>query len=240
MNKYQAKYAEIENNGFSRDEKIAELIINTIEANLNITLPSSSDDNINHLLSLFRTELKDYVREIVSNYNYRYRTELLYLLINMCNNHLNVQGLIEDFDVIFEASEEDKRFVLDTMYGNATVFKLREKFPQYSNYVSYRHCHNVCCDFIYRYTGCQATTVLLDSLFVPYSFLDSITSLLLRFGGKHYHSFIETDDYVFDLSHNMVVKREEYYRLFNPYVLNSVRHEQLEEEINRIKYIRIK
>lgn len=217
MNKYQVKLEEINQNGFVRDQLIAGKIIEQLESELNQTISFGNNMTNNlKIMCLLSTEYRDYVKKLLKENGYSLRAELFYLLGNL-GNGANSQYMT-NYDSIIKCEASNYVIKLKTIFGQTDVFKLNKVMPQLQGYIIKRQCHNVCEEFIEHYSGCQATTALLDSLF----------------GGWQYHSFIENEGYVLDLSSNTCMKKDKYYQLLNPIVLNSVTNEELRDEEVRI------
>lgn len=220
MNNYEIKYEEIKRNGVIRDQIISGEIIREVENYFKIDFSNSflpNMTNTSKLMNLIGSEYRDYVIKLLEQNDYNLRAELYYLLGNLCNG-ANPKYM-KYFNSIIDSDANDFVVMLNTIFGHSDILKLNRVMPQLRRFVAQQECHNLCEIFIKYFNEYTATTVLLDTLF----------------GGKHYHSFVENDDHVLDLAANAYMKRNEYYQLFNPIVLNSIKQEELknaEEEIN--------
>ncbi len=115
-------------------------------------------------------------------------------------------------------SKKSNYIKLDTLYGSVKVYKALDIFPYISRLINYGECHNCCLSFIKSNKYLSASTCLIDRTFY----------------GKHYHSFINIEDGVLDLSHNAFMSIDDYNKIFSPIIINTVSVYQLDDEEQRI------
>ena len=81
------------------------------------------------------------------------------------------------------------------------------------------------------YAGCHRLT----EYFLEKYKIEATTSFCkMNFGGLYLHSYnTGSDNFIYDASHNLIISKEEYQRLFNPIVINQIGYD---DYINSLEY----
>jgi len=80
------------------------------------------------------------------------------------------------------------------------------------------HCHSMCMQYVNSFGEKMVTGYVND-------IVKSIRTV---------HSWIETDTDVIDYTRNLVISKEDYYRLLNPEILNVITKEQLNNDVDML------
>lgn len=230
MNKYEELCLKIHRDGAIQNELVATDIINSLQnkyGDFSTIIEDWSDENLYNLflllISPFRKLVVKELNTLDENghkkYLYSLSAEMQLIITNIC--HSNNYGSIGKF--IGLQSLENARtfrggFTLNTHVGSIDLYKASYLFPMLHDYTEYGDCHYQCHRLILSKSGVSASTALIDR----------------ALGGKQYHSFINYNDFVIDLSHNAVMTREHYLKVFQPEILNTVYGCELEAEEQRI------
>lgn len=232
MNKYEEMCLKIHCDGALKNELIATEIINNLQNNygdLSPFIENWSDENLYNLFLLLVSPLKNIVinelNKIDENgnkkYSYSLSAELQLIITNIC--HSNNYDLISDFiglQSLMDARVFKGGFTLDTHVGSVDLYRASYLFPILRDYTEYGECHYQCRRLILSKSNFSASTALIDR----------------ALGGKHYHSFINYNDCIIDLSHNAVMTKEHYFKTFQPEILNTVYGYELATEEDRINH----
>lgn len=231
MNKYEETYKRIQKDSSDENELIAKEIVINLEKDyrnvLYFTELWKDKKYMEKLFLLLRSPLKLLVigelnkKDSKGNkrYHYNLNAELQLIIANICysNEYRTVKEFV-DLQSLISAQVFMDYFILNTHVGKIKVFKTSHMFPNLKDYARYGECHYQCHRLILNESGVSASTALIDR----------------PLGGKHYHSFINYGDYVIDLSHNAFMTKEDYSKVFQPEILNTVCGEELNFEEERI------
>lgn len=230
MNKYEEMCLKIHLENKIKNELIATHIINNLQADygdLSMLVSGWSNENLYNLFLLLVSPLRGLVMNELNKldehgnkkYPYNLSAELQLIITNIC--HSDNYGAINKFvglQSLADARVFNGGFTLDTHVGRIDLYKVSYLFPMLKEYTEYGECHYECRRLILSNSNISASTALIDRPFI----------------GKHYHSFINYNDYIIDLSHNAVMTREHYLKAFQPEILNTVYGYELEKEEQRI------
>lgn len=220
VNKYQKKYQEIEKDGLKRAEQVAMQAYQEIEDVLHIHFEFDSGvDAQNKLLALLGTKHQKEILPILKKYNYNTRAELFYVIANLCHRYSleNMQQYVA-YPTLKAISYTSVGYVVDTIYGKATIYRIKDLIPEFSSYCIPDECHYVAEQFIRDYYDVTASTVLMDQLFAS----------------KKYHSIVNYEDMVIDFPNNACMLKENYNRLFAPKAINTVDGEHIDAELENV------
>lgn len=230
MNKYEEMCLKIHRDGAIQNELVATSIINDLQneyGDLSTRIEDWSDENLYNLFLLLMSPLRNLVIKKLNTldehgckkYLYSLSAELQLIITNIC--HSDNYGFVKRFiglQALDNAQVFRGGFTLDTSVGSVDLYKVSYLFPILEDYTEYGECHYQCQRLILSKSGVSASTALIDR----------------ALGGKHYHSFINYNDCIIDLSHNAVMTREHYLKVFQPEILNTVYGWELEAEEYRI------
>lgn len=216
MNKYENFFYNFINKYKKINDALASLII---ESMIDIPEKYKKNDDLETIFSLLHTEYRNELIPILLKYGYNFHCELQYILANLCNrvpeDIVHFQYLPSINDIVWE----DNHYEFNTKVGKANVYPINFNYPELAKYIKYAQCHTVCEEFIRDFNGITCHTGLISRPFV----------------GGHYHSFIQdSENNIFDLSHGVKMSREDYQKLFNPCILNTVTSENFKMEEERI------
>lgn len=231
MNKYEETYKRIQKDSSIENELIAKEIVQNLEKEysnvLSLTELWKDKSYMEKLFLLLSSPSKFLViaelnkKDLTGNKKYQYslNAELQLIIANICySNEYRTVKNFEDLQSLINAQVFIDHFLLNTHVGVIKVFKTSHIFPNLKDYTRYGECHYQCHRLILNESGVSASTALIDR----------------PLGGKHYHSFINYDDYVIDLSHNALMTKEDYSKAFKPEILNTIYGEELYFEEERI------
>lgn len=218
MNKYQQKYYETQIDSTKKCEELAREIIVKLDSLLNTNMALINQiDNTNKLFGLLlNSQYHDILLPILEKYEYSKHAEFQFLVVNACLRYISK---VQELPILQGYIERENGFLLQTQLGNISVKKAGTVIPEISSFTKYGQCHEQCESFIRLYNNVRATTALIDQPLGGY---------------KHYHSFIEFENCVIDLSHNAYMTMVDYERCFAPIRLNSINGYELSEEERRI------
>ena len=220
VNKYQKKYQEIEKDGLTRAEQIAMQAYQEIEDLLHIPFEfDNGEDAQNKLLVLLGTKHQKQILPILQKYNYNTRAELFYVIANLCHKYSleNIQKFLV-YPTLKSISYTSVGYVVDTIYGKANIYRIKDLIPEFSGYCIPDKCHYVAEQFIRDYYDVTASTVLMDQLFAS----------------KKYHSIVNYENMVIDFPNNTCMLKESYTQLFAPEIINTVDGEHIDAELENV------
>lgn len=213
-----------------KNELIATHIINNLQSNygdLSMLVSGWSNENLYNLFLLLVSPFRGLVMYELNKldehdnkkYPYNLSAELQLIITNICHSDdYDTINMFIGLQSLSDARVFNGGFTLDTHVGSIDLYKVSYLFPMLKEYTEYGECHYECRRLILSKSNISASTALIDRPFI----------------GKHYHSFINYNDYIIDLSHNAVMTREHYLKAFKPEILNTVYGCELEEEEQRI------
>lgn len=169
--------------------------------------------------------------EILNKYNYNSRTEIRgainYLghLINPNENKETISLLLNSptlQDISFNGV--DKFLISSKQYGDFE-FKLASEYFRNNKKVFEYMKEIKPCD-------CHGNTYFMSDIFPDFY---SITSLCPReFEGYYHHSYAyyKDDDYIIDLRYNFVMKKDSYYKIYQPKEVSSILNRNVRTELS--------
>ena len=217
MNKYERVYTQIQYEGARNLEIISKKVLDEIQEKTNSYFVINGSNYITKILSLLQSKYKSQIIPILKKYNYNLHSELQFIIANICY-HPEVMGNFITYPSIKDISKIQHGYNLDTVYGDVKLYIANLCNKDLAKYTYYAYCHFDCEKFLKDYTDVSASTCLIDD----------------PFSKKHYHSFINYDKYIIDLSHNACMTKEDYYKIFVPQVINTVTSEEIFDEEKRI------
>jgi len=145
----------------------------------------------------------------------RYLSQLAYRVKGIKMTRVNQNKCQISFnDEVIEFSLISDLFVLK---NDKSVIDLKKELLNYKKRKGL--CHYNCIIYLNSF-GNKIVTGYVDDSILP---------------NRVIHSWIETDKKVIDYTKNLVINKEDYYRLLNPEILNTVTKEQLNSDIDIIR-----
>lgn len=220
MNKYQKKYEEIKTDGERKAEQVAMQAYQEIEDLLRIHF--EFDENVdaqNRLLALLGTKYQKEILPILQKYNYNARAEMFYIIENLCHKFsMEQMQKFLVYPTLRSISYTSDGYILDTIYGQVTIYRITDLISEFSKYCIPNQCHYVSEQFIRDYYDVTASTMLIDQLFVS----------------KKYYSIVNYADMAVDFSNNACMSHEDLHKLFAPEIINTTDGEHIDEELARV------
>ncbi|MBO5182802.1 MAG: hypothetical protein J6B64_00150 [Bacilli bacterium] len=218
MNKYQKKYYEIQNESINNLKNISKFVMKDLELITSTKFVIDKLDDINKIFYLLGTKYARYLYPILEKYNYNYHAELQYIIANLCYYPENEFDNFKSFKSLISINRIENGYQLETQFGDARVYIANRLIPDLSYYTVYGESHQCCESFMCDYKNVSASTCLIDD----------------PFSKKHYHSLINSEDNIIDLSHNAFMHFGDYNKIFAPQILNTVSTEEIMAEAKKI------
>lgn len=177
----------------------------------------------NLLLSKQAMKHKEQVMSILNKYSFNPFDFYQDILVDIATlSDFNVNSLNNTM-FINNISLNGNEVILDTLHGIFRTMLLAETFndeyllEEKNSKEIYAGCHRLTEYFLEKYK------------------VDATTSFCkMNFGGLYLHSYnAGGDNFIYDASHNLIIPKEEYQRLFNPIVINQIGYD---DYINSSEY----
>ena len=213
---------ENENRWINVERKNADKLITYLNGKVDVNLyeVAKTDDNLEvynrlkvWLLNYYKEDLMEGLKNTGIPYEDFQRRLIYSLALSVTRNSPNIDVLIHTFkknniikDVVID--DEGNYKILTENFGDISFSKADKYFEDDKETLDYINnyganlksgCHDISFYLMKKYKGYKAVTSICDSS------LDK----------KYYHSFIVNGDEVIDGTSNMVMKKDDYYKLNN-------------------------